>query len=241
LDVEKTSYGAFDNLLGFIEAARMGQLAELGLGAEVTAKQAISDLEANGSLSPCTDEESPKGFWTPAYKGPKTNYQKLMHKDFTGAMNSTRLARHSKEVQARFKKIIASCRQGVRMNEKDRTRFGLLKHRIHPMAPDRAAPTITTLPDDVLHYCEPRILSVRESARIQSFPDWFKFLGKYTTGGDSRRRDCPRYTQVGNAVPPLFARALGVALSRLLRTVRDGQPAAARSVHPKDRQTLIEA
>jgi DNA (cytosine-5)-methyltransferase 1 len=68
----------------------------------------------------------------------------------------------------------------------------------------------------VLHYSEPRILTVRESARIQSFPDWFQFKGKYTTGGDRRTRECPRYTQVGNAVPPHLARAIGTAISQAL-------------------------
>jgi DNA (cytosine-5)-methyltransferase 1 len=85
------------------------------------------------------------------------------------------------------------------------------------MDPNSPAPTLTTLPDDVLHYSEPRILAVRESARLQSFPDWFVFSGKYTTGGPQRTKECPRYTQVGNAVPPLFAGAMGLALKDALR------------------------
>ena len=72
------------------------------------------------------------------------------------------------------------------MNDEARLGYGLKKHRIYPMSPTEPAPTITTLPDDVLHYSEPRILTVRESARIQSFPDWFQFKGKYTTGGKRR-------------------------------------------------------
>ena len=40
--------------------------------------------------------------------------------------------------------------------------FNLKKYRIYPMDEYELAPTITTLPDDVLHYCEPRILTVRE-------------------------------------------------------------------------------
>jgi len=66
-----------------------------------------------------------------------------------------------------------------------------------------------------LHYKEPRILTVRESARIQSFPDDYEFTGKYTTGGTSRTKECPRYTQVGNAVPPLLGEAIGKILAAL--------------------------
>ena len=102
------------------------------------------------------------------------------------------------------------------MSDHDRDRFGLLKHRVYPMSSNVPAPTITTLPDDVVHYSDPRILTVRESARLQSFPDWFEFGGKFTTGGNRRKQECPRYTQVGNAVPPLLARAIGSGISATL-------------------------
>jgi DNA (cytosine-5)-methyltransferase 1 len=68
------------------------------------------------------------------------------------------------------------------------------------------------MPDDLLHYCEPRTLTVRENARLQGFPDWFSFKGKYTSGGRLRRKEVPRFTQVANAVPPLVAEAMGRAL-----------------------------
>lgn len=132
------------------------------------------------------------------------------------AMDSMRLARHGQEVRDRFKRILDECTPGVLMSKDDRNRFGLKKHRIYVMSGDLPAPTITTLPDDVLHYAEPRILTVRESARIQSFPDWFRFRGKFTTGGSMRVKECPRYTQVGNAVPPYLARAIGLALAAAL-------------------------
>lgn len=60
-------------------------------------------------------------------------------------------------------------------------------------------------------------MSVRELARLQSFPDWFSFEGPYTSGGPRRQIACPRYTQVGNAVPPLLAEAIGETLLGLLR------------------------
>jgi len=82
--------------------------------------------------------------------------------------------------------------------------------------PKKPSGTVTTLPDDILHYDEPRIMTVREMARLQSFPDWFRFEGPYTTGGDLRKKTCPKYTQVGNAVPPLMAEGLGLFLKREL-------------------------
>ena len=130
-----------------------------------------------------------------------------------------RLARHREDVRARFARIISECRQGVRMDDESRKTYRLKKHRIYPMAAGQPAPTITTLPDDILHYSEPRILTVRECARLQSFPDWFAFKGKFTTGGDRRTKECPRYTQVGNAVPPYLARAIGIAVRNLLEEV----------------------
>ncbi|MCB6183012.1 DNA cytosine methyltransferase [Leeia sp. TBRC 13508] len=84
---------------------------------------------------------------------------------------------------------------------------------------DQPAPAALSIPDDACHYHhdELRTLTVREMARIQSFPDAFEFRSKVTTGGDQRQYEVPQYTQVGNAVPPLLAKALGQVLNNLLR------------------------
>lgn len=86
---------------------------------------------------------------------------------------------------------------------------------------DEPAPAALSIPDDACHYHhdELRTLSVREMARIQSFPDNFEFRSKATTGGQMRAYEVPQYTQVGNAVPPLLARALGLAITNLLSRV----------------------
>ncbi|UVP50197.1 DNA cytosine methyltransferase [Bacteroides cellulosilyticus] len=55
---------------------------------------------------------------------------------------------------------------------------------------DDVSPTLTSHPDDYIHYAEPRILTVREYARIQSFPDWYQFKMKYTTGEICGKRKC---------------------------------------------------
>ena len=90
------------------------------------------------------------------------------------------------------------------------------------LLPDEPAPAALSIPDDACHYHrdELRTLSVREMARIQSFPDNFEFRSKATTGGHMRSFEVPQYTQVGNAVPPLLALALGKALSNLLERAK---------------------
>lgn len=77
------------------------------------------------------------------------------------------------------------------------------------LKPDAQSPTVVTLPDDFIHYHSHRAPTVREMARLQSFDDSFVFQGKRTTGGDMRKNEIPQYTLVGNAVPPLLAKAIG--------------------------------
>ncbi|MFH1803696.1 MAG: DNA cytosine methyltransferase [Pseudomonadota bacterium] len=76
--------------------------------------------------------------------------------------------------------------------------------------PDGLASTILTKCDPhwgaYFHYDQDRVFSVREAARIQTFPDHFKFLGKLVE----------QYEQVGNAVPPLLAAAIGKSLVGVL-------------------------
>jgi DNA (cytosine-5)-methyltransferase 1 len=89
--------------------------------------------------------------------------------------------------------------------------------RLHPNA---WSWTLNTKADSVYHYSAARALSVREFARLQSFPDRFHF----TT--DPRKGDLPgriaggaahsRYRQVGNAVPPLLAKAIASAVGAAL-------------------------
>lgn len=86
--------------------------------------------------------------------------------------------------------------------------------------------TVTSLPDDFVHYAQPRSLTVREWARLQLFPDWYQFSGLRTTGGRKRagdfsngdwKRETPRYTQIGNAVPVKLSEEIGKHLIKLVR------------------------
>lgn len=83
------------------------------------------------------------------------------------------------------------------------------KRNYNVLKADKQSPTIMTSPDDYIHYNTPRSLTVREMARLQSFDDSFVFQGKRSTGGDKRKSEVPQFTLVGNAVPPLLARAIG--------------------------------
>lgn len=210
-------------------------LRSLRLTAPVSSGAAISDLEVSrGGTQPSAES---KGFEETRYVGPLTRYQRLMN---AGCRVPTdlRLARHSEDIAGRFKEIIelshAEGRLNISIGAEMRARFGLKKMALRVLDPDRPAPTITSMPDDLLHYSEPRTLTVRENARLQTFPDWYSFRGKYTTGGHRRKQEVPRFTQVANAVPPLVARAIGETLTDLLRV----KPATAATGDRKARSLL---
>ena len=85
--------------------------------------------------------------------------------------------------------------------------------------------TATSMPDDFVHFSQPRTLTVREWARLQTFPDWYQFSGSRTTGGVRRagnprkgifEREVPKYTQIGNAVPVRLALSLGNHFKEIL-------------------------
>ena len=79
------------------------------------------------------------------------------------------------------------------------------------------SPTVCTMPDDFIHYAAYRPMTVREMARLQSFDDSFVFQGKRQTGGNNRQKEIPQYTLVGNAVPPLMARAIANTLLKHIK------------------------
>lgn len=177
---------------------------------------AISDLlQSNGT------EESPdtKNFRAGIYAKATTSYQKLMRQDKNLAIkipNSHRFANHKKETVEKFEYILKNARVNKNISDEIKAKYNLKKRTVVPLCSKSPTPTLTTLPDDYIHYCEPRILTVREYARIQSFPDSYEFKGGYTTGGDRRKTDVPRYTQIGNAIPPLFAEQAGIVLREMI-------------------------
>jgi DNA (cytosine-5)-methyltransferase 1 len=91
------------------------------------------------------------------------------------------------------------------------------KRNYSVLHPEKQSPTVMTIADDYVHYRVPRALTVREMARLQSFDDSFVFQGKRSTGGNGRKFEIPQFTLVGNAVPPLMARAVAMEILRNIR------------------------
>jgi DNA (cytosine-5)-methyltransferase 1 len=110
-------------------------------------------------------------------------------------------------------------------------RLATKKHSQRALAWEKPAPTVVSLPDDYVHPSSPRVPTVRELARFQSFPDAFEFRSKETTGAHRRKFEVPQYTQVGNAVPPRLGCALGSQLLEILnagfKVARHDQEATA--------------
>ncbi len=175
---------------------------EKSSAAFVTVKDAISDLDFldYGESS------------TVYKKEPESHYQKAM-REKTGKfdLRNHEAPNHTKKVRDRF----AQFKEGQTMQdipEEWRTKK-MVVYRFDSKRPSR---TLTTLPDDYIHYSRNRIPTVREYARIQSFPDHYIFYGNKSTGGLRRRTDVPQYSQVGNAVPPLLAKAVGMSVRKQL-------------------------
>lgn len=91
------------------------------------------------------------------------------------------------------------------------------KRNYNVLRPDSQSPTVMTIADDYIHFSNPRALTVREMARLQSFDDSFVFQGKRSTGGNKRKFEVPQFTLVGNAVPPLMARAVALEILKNIK------------------------
>ncbi|ELI1830392.1 DNA cytosine methyltransferase [Vibrio fluvialis] len=213
---KKNTFNPFENLYKlqpeFLSYKRLPQRY-------ISVGEAISDLEIDGKKLVYHSGGKSSPFYKLDYVKPNelSSYALLLREGFTEQTpNSMRLARHRSSTVSKFKNIQSICTPGISLNDELRASIGTKKQAITVLNKQAPSKTLTTLPDDILHYSEPRILTVREMARIQSFPDSFKFLGKYTTGGERRKMECPRYTQVGNAVPPLLGEALGYLVKTIL-------------------------
>ena len=165
-------------------------------------------------FSDLIDPNYKKKYFNEKYlKDPRSDYQKslrtknrvLLKKG--SELTEQEYSSHSEKIEKKFQFMIDN-----NGNIPEEMRTKKFSQRLIPKRWDESGPNITatSLPDDYVHYAQPRILTVREWARLQMFPEWYKFAGKRTTGGSRRAgnprdnnfdRELPKYTQIGNAVP----------------------------------------
>jgi DNA (cytosine-5)-methyltransferase 1 len=215
-DIAKKNKVAAAMFFDKIKKNRAAFLIKKNLEVSVPLEEAISDLLfVNGTTRLDSDKNFKFGIYSPI----NSKYQAYLRKGIDENVitpDSHRFANHSSLITDRFKFIISNAPKGKSLSKTFKEYHKIKKHTLIPLSGKEQAPTITTLPDDYVHYSEPRILTVREYARIQSFPDSYEIQGKYTTGGKARVLEVPRYTQIGNAIPPLFGEQSGIALRKLL-------------------------
>lgn len=141
------------------------------------------------------------------------NQEALNHgkKEFN-ALNNHRTSNQNEEVIRRLQIILEEGNYKEAQDRLENEGIASQKRNYNVLKPGGQSSTILTIPDDYIHYRSPRALTVREMARLQSFDDSFVFQGKRSTGGNHRKNEVPQYTLVGNAVPPLLARAVAIEI-----------------------------
>jgi len=212
--VVATREGFADSVFNALELGCDSFLAAKGIPRRNGAKSAMSDLHKSHGVATCPDSI---GFQSGMSPRPTTGLQKYLRGNSSQHIpDSHRFVKHTGDVEAVFERLLVGAPRNRCILGDDREPFGLKKRSVTVLAGNDPSPTVTTIPDDFVHYLEPRVMTVRECARLQTFPDWFEFKGPYTTGGKQRVSQTPRYTQVGNAVPPLFAEMAGTALKKIL-------------------------
>jgi DNA (cytosine-5)-methyltransferase 1 len=169
-------------------------------------------------------------FATTTYpRPPKTREQEAMRKPAPahehrsrGELTDQEYSKHAPRIVEKFKHMLAN--DGEIPEDAQTKKFS---QRVLPKRWGNRGPSITatSMPDDYVHFSQPRTLTVREWARLQLFPDWYRFVGKRTTGGIRRAgnpregnfdREVPKYTQIGNAVPVGLAERVGKHFRRIL-------------------------
>ncbi len=159
----------------------------------VTSKEALSDLP----LLPA------KGITSYASK-PNNAYQRKMRDKSPGVLNHEE-TKHSQQTV----EIISLIPDGgsIKSLPDEYWKVRKFNKAFQRMASNRPSLTIDTGHRNYFHFSENRVPTVRESARLQSFPDWFEFTSSKTS----------QYKQVGNAVPPALAFHLATQIFKQLK------------------------
>lgn len=178
----------------------------------VSVQDALDDLNSDDTV---VTPDSPK-YRSPKYRPAKSSYSRLM-RAFTKSgdtPDSHRIASHTERILDLIR-VAQESQQPGRLTRSFLLGMGTKSRKKFLLGRDIPASTLTSHPDEFFHYEQQRIITLREGARLQGFPDAFVFRGRYTLNGDRRGLDVSRCAQVGNAIPPLLGRALGFAAERI--------------------------
>lgn len=211
-----TQEGLSNRIFDELKNGRISFFKSRRISLKNSAQSALSDIERKHGVIQSPDS---KGFMAGiALSKPKSTLQIYLRMKTSEPYlpDSHRFVNHTPRSQKVFTKLIKMAPRNKQINGDGRKKYGIKKRSVAVIDPRKPSLTLTTIPDDFIHYSEPRVMTVRECARLQTFPDWFEFKGPYTTGGPRRVKQTPRYTQVGNAVPPLFAEQIGLAIIQVL-------------------------
>jgi DNA (cytosine-5)-methyltransferase 1 len=214
-DIKGSSAEKAKSFFRKLEENKFSFLQQKGLKVSPTVEEALSDLVSGNGF---VDTPDRKGFKSGLYKEAVSEYQHYIRRDAQriDIPNSHSFAKHTNLIIKRLLYIQSLDISGKNIRDSLKKELGIAKQVLVPLSANEQSPTITSNPDDLIHYSEPRTLTVREYARLQSFPDDYEFKGKYTTGGKLRRIEIPRYTQIGNAIPPVFGEQAGIVLKQLI-------------------------
>jgi DNA (cytosine-5)-methyltransferase 1 len=176
----------------------------------VSVWNAIGDMpEVQGGWRP----EGGAHGWIP-YEGPTTRFQREMREDVTDDDRGKlfdHITRPVRDDDAKaFAVMDATTKYSDLPDEVKRYRDDIFDDKYKRLNEDDLSRTITAhIAKDGYWYIHPRqnrTLTVREAARLQTFPDWYRFAGPPSAA----------FRQIGNAVPPLLARRLGEAVEASL-------------------------
>jgi DNA (cytosine-5)-methyltransferase 1 len=161
------------------------------------------------------------------YDGPKTALQRRLRRTMDGGSRNIVWDHATREVRCDDAAAFALLPEGGTYldipEHLRRYRSDIFTDKYKRLSRNELSRTITAhVAKDGYWYIHPtqdRTLSIREVARIQTFPDWFRFAGEPSH----------RLRQIGNAVPPLLAEALGRCLKRTLSSKNPAAPASAEA------------
>jgi len=178
----------------FVGMKKSGFMFPKSQNKKISVKDAIGDLPAIDGVEKIDVYD----------KEPQTSYEKLMRGNSTILLNHEG-TRHSQQTV----EIISLIKDGGKIKDLPKEYWSVRKYNkaFERMNSAEQSNTVDTGHRNYFHYSQNRIPSVRENARLQSFPDSFEVLGSKTS----------QYKQIGNAVPPLLAYEIAKAIMEQMR------------------------